>query len=92
MGFVVSFRVGQVSIGFREALPDFLPGFGSRFGSLEGFLLEFFKIKVIDHESGGDDVILINYFDEWLDAGSLNELLFIDSSFDVSGVAGDSSN
>lgn len=92
MSLVVSFSAGEVPVGVREALSDFFPGSSSRFGGLEAFFLKLLEVEVVDNKSGGNDVILINIFNKWLHTGFLDELLFIDSSLDIPGVAGNSNN
>lgn len=92
VSFVVSFGVGQISVGFGEFLPDFIPGSLSVLGGLEGLVLEVLQVEIINHESGRDDMILVNVLDEGLDTSSLEEFLFIDSSLDAARVTSDASN
>ena len=89
VSFVVGLSAGEISVGLWKSLSDFLASSQSRFGSLDVFFLEVFEVKVVDNKSGGDDVILINILDERLDTGSLDEFLLVDSSLNISGVAGD---
>lgn len=64
----------------------------SRKGSpgLEGFdvlFLHILEVKVVDEESGRDDVVLIDLFDEGLDSGFLNEFFLVDAPLDDSWVS-----
>ena len=88
----VCLGAGQVPVGLSESLSDLLSGSGSGFSSLDVVLLQVLEVEVIDNESGGHNVVLVHVLQESLDTGLLDELLLVDSSLDVSGVSGDTSD
>lgn len=84
---LVGLWVGEVSVGFWQSLSEGSGQGSSGFEGLQVVFLDFLEVEVVDDESGGDDVVLVDWLDEGLDAGSFDELLFIDASFDSSGVS-----
>ena len=92
MSLVVGFGVRHISIGLWKSFSHFSSGCCPCICSLQVFFFQIFEVKVINHKSGWDNVILIDMLDEWLDTGSLDEFFLVDFSFDVSGVAGNSCN
>lgn len=87
MSLVVGFGVGEIAIGLGELFTDIFPGSLLSLGSLEDIILQILEVEFIDHKSSGDDVTLVDILDESLNSSFLNELLLVDSSFDISGVA-----
>ena len=89
VGFVIGLDAGEVSVGFRKSLSNFVAASESGFGGLDVLLLQVLEVEVVDDKSSGDDVILVKILDEGLDTGSLDELFLVDLSLDASGVSGD---
>lgn len=89
MSLVVGLRVGQVAIGLGEFFTDILSSGLLSLSSLEDIILEVLEVEIVDHKSGGDDVILVYVLHEGLNSGFLDELFLVDSSLDISRVAGD---
>lgn len=87
--FLVCFGIWQVSVGLGESFFNLLLEKSFGLSTLKRFLLDLFEIEVIDNESGGHNVILVNIFNEGLDSGLLDELLFVNGPFDLLGVSGD---
>ena len=92
MSFVISLGVGEISVSLREALSDFLTSSLSGFGSFQILFFQILQVKIIDHKSGGNDMVLVNNFNERLNSSSFDEFLLVNSSFDVSRVSGDADN
>ena len=81
-GLLVSLRIWEVSIGGAEGgSPLFLQS-GSGFKSLDVVFLDVLEVEIVDDESGWDNVVLVDDFDERLDSSSLDELLLVNASLD----------
>lgn len=87
-GFVVSSWVWEVSVGFWKGFSEWSWEGSSGFKSFKVVFLDFLKIEIVDYESGWDDVILIDGFNESFNSSSFNEFLFINTSLDGSWVSG----
>ena len=86
--FLVGFWVGHISVCISEILSHFLDEFKFAF-SFQVILFDFFEIEIIDDESSGHDVILVDGFDESLDSSLFDELFLVDFSLDFLWVSGD---
>ena len=89
MGFVVGLRAGEISISLRKSLSDFLASGKSRFGSFDIFFFKILEVKIVDDKSSRNDMILVDILNKRLNSGSLDEFLLVDSSLDISRIAGD---
>ena len=78
------FCVEQLS--FTEICSKFLSELKSSLFGLDGVVLDVLDVEIIDNDSGGDHVILIDVFNKRLDAGSLDQSLLAESSFRLSQV------
>lgn len=87
--FVVSFLIGEISISIWEGFSEISGNCSSGFNCFKVVFLDFFKVEIINYESGWDDVILVDGLDESLDSGSFDELFFVNASLDCSWVSGD---
>lgn len=74
-GLFVFFGVGKISVGVVESKSNILSeGFTSLFG-LKVIILDILEIKIIDKETSWEYVVLVDVFNEGLDAGSFDEFL-----------------
>lgn len=89
VSFVVSFRVGEISVSLSEFFTDIFAGCFSTLCSLYCIFFKIFKIEITNNKSSWDDVILINMLQESLDTSSFGKSLLAYSSLDVSRVASD---
>ena len=81
-----------VSVCFSEFLSDGFSESFSAFLGLETFVFDFGEVELIDDESGGHDVVLVDVSDEGLDSCSLDEFLLVIASFGLEEVATDACN
>jgi hypothetical protein len=82
--------VREVSKGVAEGFSNVLSeGLASLF-SLQVVILNVLEIELIDKETGGEDVVLVDVLNEGLDAGLLDELLLAVSALDGWDMSGDS--
>jgi len=74
-GLFVFLGVGEISVGGVESKSNILSeGFTSFFG-LKVIILDVLEIKVIDEEASWENVVLVDVFNEGLNAGSFDEFL-----------------
>lgn len=81
--------VGLVAEGVAEGLAEGLPECLAVLLGLEVVVLDVLEVEVVDEESGGEDVVLVDVLDEGLDTGLLDELLLAVCALDLGDVAGD---
>lgn len=87
--FLVGLWIREISVCLGQSFSK-IPGQSfSGFEGLQVVFLEFFEVEVIHDKSGRDDMVLVDWLDEGLDSSSLDELFFIDASFDSSWVSSD---
>ena len=80
-GLFVGLGVWEVSISIAEGVSP-LPFQGSSgFEGLDVVFLDVLEVEIVDQESGGDNVVLVDDFNKRLDSSSLDELLFVNASF-----------
>jgi len=74
-GLFVFLGVGEISVSVVESKSNILSeGFTSFFG-LKVIILDVLEIKVIDKEASWENVVLVDVFNEGLNAGSFDEFL-----------------
>lgn len=81
-GLLVGLWIWEVSVGIRQGFSELFGKGSPGFKGFEVVFLNILKIEVIDEESGRDDVILVDLFDEGLDSCFLDELLLVDAPLD----------
>lgn len=90
--FFIVFWVGEVAITLRKRFLDGFLQLNSTLCSFEIVVFDFLKIKIVDQESCGNDVILIDVLDKWFDSSFLDEFFLVEGAFDLSEVVGNSSD
>lgn len=85
---IAGFSIGLFSVGFCELRSQCLFNFCSGFSSLETFFFDFFQVKIIDDKSSRHNMVLIYTFDKRFHTCSLNEFFFVDATFNLSGISG----
>lgn len=91
-GLFVLLGVGLVAECGAEGFPEGLSECFSVLLGLEVIILDVLEVEVIDEESGGEDVILVDILDEGLNTGLLDELLLAVSPLDLGDIACNTSN
>lgn len=81
--------VGLVAEGVAEGLAEGLSEGLAVLLGLEVVVLDVLEVEVVDEESGGEDVVLVDVLDEGLDTGLLDELLLAIGTLDLGDVASD---
>jgi hypothetical protein len=84
--------VGKISNCLAEGLLEVLSKSNSALLGLQVIVLDVLKIKVVDNESGGDDMVLVDVFDERLNVSFLDELLLAVGSLDEGEVTSNTSD
>ena len=80
-GLFVGLGVWEVSISIAEGGSPLLFQGSSGFEGLDVVFLDVLEVEIVDQESGGDNVVLVDDFNKRLDSSSLDELLFVNASF-----------
>ena len=89
VGLIVFSGIGHLSVHLSETVSNALSEFLASVGGLEVVVADVLEVEIVDEETSGHHVILVDVFDEGLDASLFDELLLVEAALGCDQVASD---